>query len=335
MIQNRFFFALCISILSSCIAYAQTNGRWIEFYETEKCIISYRSDIKTDRDKNHYVWFQATIVSLKDRLEISKELNSSVPVHSFMARIVFDSDFQLMKPLQFMVLSKSGKVLLEFKSEMLFEWIDLSNGDDFTDALKRQLRIQSGSIYEKSNRRPDKVYSITGRKTNKETNRQSSKVYDDLLAVIKEKQRKQKEETPKQSQFEDDDRIDTDVEKNYSPVETVKKETPAKEETKVFDVVEEMPQFSGGPQALFEYLSKSIKYPVEAEKNDIQGRVIVTYVVECDGSITDVNVVKSVDPSLDQEAIRVVKAMPRWIPGKQDGKPVRVKYTVPVTFRLQ
>ena len=252
-----------------------------------------------------------------------------------MARIVFDSDFQLMKPLQFMVLSKSGKVLLEFKSEMLFEWIDLSNGDDFTDALKRQLRIQSGSIYEKSNRRPDKVYSITGRKTNKETNRQSSKVYDDLLAVIKEKQRKQKEETPKQSQFEDDDRIDTDVEKNYSPVETVKKETPAKEETKVFDVVEEMPQFSGGPQALFEYLSKSIKYPVEAEKNDIQGRVIVTYVVECDGSITDVNVVKSVDPSLDQEAIRVVKAMPRWIPGKQDGKPVRVKYTVPVTFRLQ
>jgi protein TonB len=107
------------------------------------------------------------------------------------------------------------------------------------------------------------------------------------------------------------------------------------EETKVFDVVEEMPQFPGGPNALFEYLSKNIKYPVVAEENGVQGRVIVTFVVERDGSITDVKVVKSVDPSLDKEATRVVKSMPHWIPGKQNGSAVRVKYTVPVTFRLQ
>ena len=112
-------------------------------------------------------------------------------------------------------------------------------------------------------------------------------------------------------------------------------EPPKEEETKVFDVVEEMPQFPGGPSALFEYLSKNIKYPVIAEENGVQGRVIVTFVVERDGSITDVKVVKSVDPSLDKEATRVVKSMPHWIPGKQNGSAVRVKYTVPVTFKLQ
>jgi protein TonB len=117
--------------------------------------------------------------------------------------------------------------------------------------------------------------------------------------------------------------------------EVVVDEKPKEEETKVFDVVEQMPQFPGGPQALFEYLSKNIKYPVVAEENGIQGRVIVTFVVERDGSITDVKVAKSVDPSLDKEAMRVVKSMPNWIPGKQNGSAVRVKYTVPVTFRLQ
>ena len=112
-------------------------------------------------------------------------------------------------------------------------------------------------------------------------------------------------------------------------------EPPKVEESKVFDVVEEMPQFPGGQSALLEYLAKNIKYPVVAEENGVQGRVIVTFVVERDGSITDVKVVKSVDPSLDKEAARVVKSMPHWIPGKQNGSAVRVKYTVPVTFKLQ
>ena len=103
---------------------------------------------------------------------------------------------------------------------------------------------------------------------------------------------------------------------------------------KIFDVVEEMPQFPGGPQALFEFLGKTIKYPEDAEKAGIQGRVIITFVVETDGSISDARVVKSVSPSLDAEAIRVINAMPNWEPGKQNGEAIRVKYTVPITFRL-
>lgn len=111
--------------------------------------------------------------------------------------------------------------------------------------------------------------------------------------------------------------------------------TQAPTEEKVFEVVEQMPTYPGGPDALFEYLQKHIKYPVIAEENGIQGRVTVTFVVEKDGSITDITVVKSVDPSLDKEAKRVIGTMPHWIPGKQNGSSVRVKFTVPVTFRLQ
>ena len=103
---------------------------------------------------------------------------------------------------------------------------------------------------------------------------------------------------------------------------------------KIFDVVEEMPQFPGGPSGLFEYLSTNIQYPKEAEDTGIQGRVIVTFVVEKDGSITNAKINKTIDPSLDKEALRVVMAMPNWIPGKQNGQSVRVKYTVPVTFKL-
>ena len=117
--------------------------------------------------------------------------------------------------------------------------------------------------------------------------------------------------------------------------EVVVDEKPKEEETKVFDVVEQMPSFPGGDAELMKFLSSHIKYPVVAEENGIQGRVIATFVVERDGSISDVKVVKSVDPSLDKEAIRVLKSMPKWIPGKQNGSAVRVKYTVPVTFRLQ
>lgn len=105
--------------------------------------------------------------------------------------------------------------------------------------------------------------------------------------------------------------------------------------TKVFDVVEEMPSFPGGQGALMSYLASNIKYPVVAQENGVQGRVIVSFVVERDGSISDVRVARSVDPSLDREAQRVVKSMPRWKPGKQNGSAVRVKYTVPVVFRLQ
>ena len=105
-------------------------------------------------------------------------------------------------------------------------------------------------------------------------------------------------------------------------------------DNKVLDVVEQMPSFPGGQAALFQWLSSNIKYPVVAMENGVQGRVLVTFVVERDGSISEVKVSKSVDPSLDKEAVRVVSSMPKWTPGKQKGEAVRVKYTMPVTFRL-
>ena len=107
------------------------------------------------------------------------------------------------------------------------------------------------------------------------------------------------------------------------------------EENKVFDIVEQQPMFPGGSTALMKYLSEHTKYPVVAQENGVQGRVTVQFVVEKDGSISDVHVLRGVDPSLDKEAVRVVKSMPRWTPGKQNGINVRVNYRVPVLFRLQ
>jgi protein TonB len=107
------------------------------------------------------------------------------------------------------------------------------------------------------------------------------------------------------------------------------------EDQMVFQVVETMPSFPGGAAELFKYLSINIKYPIIAEINGIQGRVICQFVVNKDGSIVDIEVVKSVDPNLDKEAIRVIKAMPKWSPGKRHGRFVRVKYTLPVVFKLQ
>ena len=107
------------------------------------------------------------------------------------------------------------------------------------------------------------------------------------------------------------------------------------EETKIFTVVEQMPMYPGGDAALMGYLRDNIHYPTVAAENGVQGRVVVGFVVERDGSITDVRILRGVDPSLDREAMRVVKSMPRWTPGKQNGSAVRVKYQVPVAFRLQ
>lgn len=103
----------------------------------------------------------------------------------------------------------------------------------------------------------------------------------------------------------------------------------------VYDVVEEMPSFPGGMQALMQYLNSNISYPVIAEENGIQGRVICSFIVGEDGHIDNIRIEKSIEPSLDKEAIRVIKSMPNWEPGKQNGCPVRVKYTLPVTFRLE
>lgn len=103
----------------------------------------------------------------------------------------------------------------------------------------------------------------------------------------------------------------------------------------VYDVVEQMPSFPGGPTEMMKFLADNVKFPEEALDICAQGRVIVRFVVEKDGSISDAVVIRSIDPILDKEALRVVNSMPKWIPGKQNGKNVRVHYCVPVSFRLQ
>jgi TonB family protein len=131
----------------------------------------------------------------------------------------------------------------------------------------------------------------------------------------------------------------SEVKKTPTPVSTSKtQESPASvkaQEDVVYIVVENMPEFPGGNDALFKFLAENIKYPVTAQTAGIQGRVICQFVVEHDGTISEAEIVRSIDESLDNEAIRIIKAMPAWTPGKQRGETVRVKYTLPINFRLQ
>ena len=106
-------------------------------------------------------------------------------------------------------------------------------------------------------------------------------------------------------------------------------------ENSINNGVEVMPEFPGGPQALMDYLNANVIFPKIAEENGIQGKVVVSFVIDIDGSVTDVQVVQSVHPALDKEAMRVIKNMPKWIPGKHDGKAVQVKYSVPINFYYQ
>ena len=123
--------------------------------------------------------------------------------------------------------------------------------------------------------------------------------------------------------------------KEVKPVEMPNAMKVEKAEKEAFDVVEQMPQFPGGMKELMTFLSENVRYPEAAHKTGVQGRVIAKFVVEKDGSITEAKIVKSVSPELDAEALRVIGTMPNWMPGMQNGEPVRVKYTVPITFRLQ
>ena len=106
-------------------------------------------------------------------------------------------------------------------------------------------------------------------------------------------------------------------------------------EEKIYDVCDEMPTFNGGDEALMKWLGENIKYPAEAEKDGKEGRVLVKFVVTSTGKPANAEILRSVDPLLDAEALRVVNAMPNWNPGRQDGKPVNVNFTLPVTFRLK
>jgi len=128
---------------------------------------------------------------------------------------------------------------------------------------------------------------------------------------------------------EADDETEMD---EYIPIEV---DEEIVEEAPIFTVVEAMPQFKGGSGELYSFLSSNIKYPVMAKESGIQGKVYVTFVVERDGSVTDVKLLRGIGGGCDEEAIRVVASMPKWTPGKQRGKPVRVQYNLPVRFTLQ
>lgn len=109
----------------------------------------------------------------------------------------------------------------------------------------------------------------------------------------------------------------------------------AEEEEKIFEVVEQPASFPGGQTALMQWLGDNIKYPVIAQENGIQGRVIIQFVVSKDGTISDIKIARGVDPSLDREAVRLVGQMPKWIPGRQGGNSVNVRFTLPIVFKLQ
>jgi TonB family protein len=126
-------------------------------------------------------------------------------------------------------------------------------------------------------------------------------------------------------------RLDGGESKPAEVKQVVKTSTQGEE---IFKVVEQMPEYPGGMEELMKFLQRNVKYPKEAQEQGKQGRVVVQFVVNKDGCITDAKIAKSVDPQLDAEALRVVNAMPNWTPGKQRGKEVRTYFTIPVTFRL-
>jgi len=171
-------------------------------------------------------------------------------------------------------------------------------------------------------------------------------VEEEMVEITKQEQKPQPVEVPKQTtqiQVVEDDvevedvEINAEVDQNeqleeYVPVEIEEEEVVEQE---IFTIVEEMPEFPGGMTKLADYLAKNIKYPQMARESGIQGRVFVNFVVEPDGSVSNVTVMRSLGGGCDEEAMRVVKSMPKWKPGKQRGKAVRVSYILPVNFKLQ
>ena len=170
---------------------------------------------------------------------------------------------------------------------------------------------------------------------------------EEMVEITKqEEQKPQPVEMPKQTTqleiVQDDVEVEdieinadvdqTEVIEEYVPVEVEEEDV---QEQEIFQIVEEMPAYPGGDQKLMEYVAKNIKYPQIARETGIQGRVFVGFVVEPDGSVSNVKVLRGIGGGCDEEAVRVVKSMPKWKPGKQRGKAVRVSYMLPVNFKLQ
>lgn len=177
--------------------------------------------------------------------------------------------------------------------------------------------------------------------------RNTEVVEEEMVEITKQEQKPQPVEVPKQTTqieivkndevVEDKLDINAEVEQNEVIEEYVAPEVEEEEikEEEIFVIVEEMPSFPGGDVKMMEYLAKNIKYPQMARESGIQGRVFINFVVEPDGHVSNVKVIRGIGGGCDEEAVRVVKAMPKWKAGKQRGKAVRVSYNLPVNFRLQ
>ncbi len=180
------------------------------------------------------------------------------------------------------------------------------------------------------------------------TQREIVEIPEEIIPITEQKVKPPPPPPPKQVtvinivdddvEIEDDIEIDAEADQDteieeYIPIEVDDDEEV--EEAQIFTVVESMPSFPGGDKARIRFLNENIEYPTMARESGIQGRVYVTFVVERNGLVTDVKILRGIGGGCDEEAIRVVKAMPRWIPGKQRGKPVRVQFTLPIKFTLQ
>ncbi len=180
------------------------------------------------------------------------------------------------------------------------------------------------------------------------TQREIVEIPEEIIPITEQKVKPPPPPPPKQVtvinivdddvEIEDDIEIDAEADQDteieeYIPIEVDDDEEV--EEAQIFTVVESMPSFPGGDKARIRFLNENIAYPTMARESGIQGRVYVTFVVERNGLVTDVKILRGIGGGCDEEAIRVVKAMPRWIPGKQRGKPVRVQFTLPIKFTLQ
>ena len=176
--------------------------------------------------------------------------------------------------------------------------------------------------------------------------RQTEVLDEEMVEITKQEQKPQPVELPKQTtQLEivqddvevEDVEINAEVDQRESIEEYVAPEIEEEEvvEQEIFQIVEEMPSFPGGELKMMEYIAKNIKYPQIARESGIKGRVFINFVVEPDGSVSNVKVLRGIGGGCDEEAMRVVKSMPKWKPGKQRGKAVRVSYMLPVNFQLQ
>lgn len=306
--------SLSCLVLGINVALAQSTSSsnkkkvWIGVFDNGDMTISYRSDIQTNKKGNHIVWVNVKYHTLSDQLYFAKLIRSKTPVATTKTKAEYSFDYGKVLVRQVMCYSKEGNLLYNSGDDTAAGW-GYANTNDPLSVVAVFLLNKMNSDYQALSKKDDDHHLVHG------SSRGSSDNFKKIL--IDRKTNKETGEAP----------ITNEVSKT--------EETPEFEESKVFDVVEKMPQFPGGQAALLEYLAKNIQIPVDAEENGVQGRVICTFVVERDGSLGDIRVVKSVEPSLDQEAVRVIKSMPKWTPGKQNGSYVRVKYTVPVTFRLQ